>query len=390
MSIPYRPQILGELVRQAREMVHKERQTLWGVKHLATNFRGDHSWVTSEALHLDDDASLFANNKTPHPDELSTSKALRQLGQTGPQSQNTDPGNTESPMDSRVSNQPDPAAHQTNLSRTVNAIRVNSVQGMSTLIDDDAITSQSVRILVNDPITVDAVSTNLPKNLELSSNAEGGGSASHSAVEGDIPISPETVTVGRSKETSNGVGNQPNATTDRESVSKPVSFAHASPDDAQEEDTRVPAHRMRTRAQAQALSDKDNSTHTRTPSTEPSILPDIHPLYLIPSSAVPDRDFGLPPTEAEETRCIMMLWIQKQEEICRSAERLYIGLLKSDRMRKTVFSWCKAEGHLGEMSDGEDWYDREEWGLEDELKKGQLEEDDDAANQGKKTRRRAQ
>jgi len=49
--------------------------------------------------------------------------------------------------------------------------------------------------------------------------------------------------------------------------------------------------------------------------------------------------------------------------------------------------WCKAEGHVGEMSDGEDWYDREEWGLEQDLVKGREEEDDEAAAApGKKTR----
>jgi hypothetical protein len=57
-------------------------------------------------------------------------------------------------------------------------------------------------------------------------------------------------------------------------------------------------------------------------------------------------------------------------------------------MKKDVFSWCKADGHVGELSDGEDWYDREEWGLEEDLKKGQFEEEDDTANQGKKTRGR--
>jgi hypothetical protein len=57
-------------------------------------------------------------------------------------------------------------------------------------------------------------------------------------------------------------------------------------------------------------------------------------------------------------------------------------------MRKNVLKWAKAEGHVGEMSDGEDWYDKEEWGLDDDLKKGQDEEEDDGGNQGKKTRTR--
>jgi len=42
------------------------------------------------------------------------------------------------------------------------------------------------------------------------------------------------------------------------------------------------------------------------------------------------------------------------------------------------------------MSDGEDWYDKEEWGLEEDLKKGQDEEEEDAATTAKKTRTRRQ
>jgi hypothetical protein len=58
-----------------------------------------------------------------------------------------------------------------------------------------------------------------------------------------------------------------------------------------------------------------------------------------------------------------------------------------------VMKWAKAEGHVGpnrDMSDGEDWYDKEEWGLEEDLKKGQDEEEEDAATTAKKTRTRRQ
>jgi hypothetical protein len=41
------------------------------------------------------------------------------------------------------------------------------------------------------------------------------------------------------------------------------------------------------------------------------------------------------------------------------------------------------------MSDGEDWYDKEEWGLDEDLKKGQDEEEEDnTTQQPKKTRAR--
>ena len=150
--------------------------------------------------------------------------------------------------------------------------------------------------------------------------------------------------------------------------------------------TKPSPRRMRTRAQAQAAISPANSTRTVSPSS--SIPLPIHPLFIIPPSAIPSRDIGLPPTEAEETRRMLILYVQKQEEVCRSANKLYEGLLKADRQRTTVFKWCKAEGHVGEMSDGEDWYDKEEWGLEEGLRKGHNDDDDEGVVPGKKTRGR--
>ncbi|KAL9614838.1 MAG: hypothetical protein Q9167_000671 [Letrouitia subvulpina] len=147
-------------------------------------------------------------------------------------------------------------------------------------------------------------------------------------------------------------------------------------------------HRMTTRGKAQVASDKTTPSRTRSVSPIGSVIPSIHPLFLMPESVGPDRDFGLPQDEAEATRRILMSYVQKQEEVCRGTEKLYNGLLKADRMRKTVFEWCKAEGHLGEMSDGEDWYDKEEWGLEEDLRKGHDDEEDEAITQHKKTRGR--
>jgi hypothetical protein len=117
----------------------------------------------------------------------------------------------------------------------------------------------------------------------------------------------------------------------------------------------------------------------------------VHPFFLPPANAKPDRDIGLPEHEAEDIRRLLTLYVQKQEEVCRGSKRLYEGLLRADRLRKTVFGWAKAEAHCGpnrEMSDGEDWYDKEEWGLVDDLKKGQDEEEEDTGATAKKTRNR--
>lgn len=151
-------------------------------------------------------------------------------------------------------------------------------------------------------------------------------------------------------------------------------------------------HRMRTRAQAQAASDNNTISRNRslTPESEAEI---IHPYFLAPSWSRPDRDLGLPQQEAEDTRRLLQLYIQKQEEVCRGLKRLCEGLYRADRYRKLVLKWAKAEAHVGinrDMSDGEDWYDKEEWGLDADLKKGQDEEEEDAATTAKKTRTRRQ
>ncbi len=119
--------------------------------------------------------------------------------------------------------------------------------------------------------------------------------------------------------------------------------------------------------------------------------PFIHPLFLPPRSAQPDRDLGLPDQEAEDVRRLLQLYVQKQEEVCRGTKKLYEGLLQADRYRKTVWQWAKAEAHAGpnrDMSDGEDWYDKEEWGLTEDLKKGEDEVEEDTTQTQKKTRNR--
>jgi hypothetical protein len=117
----------------------------------------------------------------------------------------------------------------------------------------------------------------------------------------------------------------------------------------------------------------------------------VHPMFIAPVGAKPDRDVGIPEPEAEDIRRLLALYVQKQEEVCRGAKKLYLGLLKAEKLRHDVLQWSKAEAHSGanrDMSDGEDWYDKEEWGLTEDLKKGQDEEEEDTQTTGKKTRNR--
>ena len=145
--------------------------------------------------------------------------------------------------------------------------------------------------------------------------------------------------------------------------------------------SQLTAHRMTTRARAQAAS---------TPSPPPSpssVVNSIHPMFTFSADSLPHRDFGLPAAEAEDTRMLLMAFVSKQEEISRAATDLYMGMMQGERMRQDVFKWAKAEAHVGEMSDGEDWYDREEWSLDQDLAKGKDEDEDETTVTGKKSTR---
>lgn len=137
-------------------------------------------------------------------------------------------------------------------------------------------------------------------------------------------------------------------------------------------------------------SSKNNDETTRPAQPQPEDC-FIHPIFHPPANAHPDKG-GLSEAEAEEMRRLVALYVQKQEEVCRGAHKLHEGLLRAERLRQTVLKWSKFEAHCGasrDLSDGEDWYDKEEWGLTEDLKKGQDEEEEDnTATATKKTRNR--
>ncbi|KKF93177.1 hypothetical protein CFO_g4470 [Ceratocystis platani] len=125
-----------------------------------------------------------------------------------------------------------------------------------------------------------------------------------------------------------------------------------------------------------------------TPSGELDIP--VHPFFAAPLTARPDKNMGLPDAEAEEMRHLLQAYVQKQEQVCRGARKLFEGLLKAQRLRQTVMTWARTEAHSGEnhdMSDDEDWYDKEYLGITEDLKKGQDEEEEDTTTT-KKTRNR--
>ncbi|EWC43973.1 hypothetical protein DRE_01325 [Drechslerella stenobrocha 248] len=107
------------------------------------------------------------------------------------------------------------------------------------------------------------------------------------------------------------------------------------------------------------------------------IVNSTSPWFFPPARDEEARSFGLSAQEAEETRQLLLLAVQKEEEFIRGLERVRSMLLKANRQRKEVWNWCRADG-APDLSDGEDYVDLEYWGLkEGDLIKGAEEEEEE-------------
>jgi hypothetical protein len=352
-------------------MVQKEKQSLWRIKHLLTRLSGDSTWIPCESVETENDFSLFIDERDRHAGNILAKAVSREEGDqvsTGTLvSEEAEQPVGLLAMDTHSANDGQAAGNQ--------IVEVP-------VADEDVIMTSSADLTGAVPKEMPETLPESLKSKDARSDAvlehNSGNPAGDALVEGAMELDTTRKTspddahenpVGAMEELDGAEGD----TEDQEGIPAP--------------------HRMRTRAQAQAAS--DNTVMSRTRSMTPDSTNDtsVDPYFLAPRASRGDRNVGLPQHEAEETRRLLQLYIQKQEEVCRGAQRIYEGLLKADRYRKLVMKWAKAEGHVGvnrDMSDGEDWYDKEEWGLDEDLKKGQDEEEEDAATTAKKTRTRRQ
>jgi hypothetical protein len=381
-------------------MVQKEKATLWKMKHLLTLMSGDHAWIPCEMLETPDDIHLFSDGHNGYREHLV--EKLRSRA-------NNDPATNESILEHRT--------RATVVSALENGPEIpvskdasDSLPSDLPAAEDDVVMIDALKEIIGEEVPVvvtigaaeDEIETgqvpekeNIAMAKVSNSDTEGVPKLTDGAAEGeDQPMEGQEHVVDDAPSAA-----QMEAEPDAEGSTKTLEDNQATVADGDEalpdgEAEGIPEpRRMRTRAQAQAASSNNTpNSHSLPRSTTPSSSNTffIHPYFLAPPSAHPSGDLGLPPVEAEETRRLLQLYIQKQEEIARGSEKIYEGLMRAERLRKLVLKWCKAEGHLGEMSDGEDWVDGEEWGLTEPLKKGQEEEEEDGGAVAKKTRTRRQ
>ena len=417
-------------------MLHRERKALYSVKNLLTKFRGDENYITCGAFDSELDTLIFGTE--PVYKNMMTAKLHIRAADDTRENALTDKLLASLPQGKhRQSCSGSVNGHQYNILENpavVSPRPQGATQGAQNTQDESGVNA----ILSKGGATksaLDAVSEHGQAGSAIGNNAsrdnlpDTGRTAARQAAANEVDAVDMDNESGRTLQTPSELLNaalpeslvetnmtvqesrettlpSPESLKGKDEVDAGVTenmpVVEEQPDDAPRADTDMvdgtpheenqngsqpPPHRMTTRAQAQAASDNSASTRTRSASPASWVPPVIHPLYQIPASAQPDRDFGLPAHEAEETRRILAAYVQKQEEVVRGAAKLYDGLLRADRMRQTVFKWCKADGHVGEMSDGEDWYDKEYWGLDEDLRKGHDDEEEDVATQGKKTRK---
>ena len=340
---------MTKLVAQGRNLMHKENAALWKVRPLLTRLQGDHTWVPCGMMTGPGDGDLFSD------DYLSRARQLPHAGGDTTPTLNGTSRKASTSADA-PSSQGDFRGGQ---GEAKGGEDTNDEQGTSTAphsVDktDRSDTADGENLLLN--------STNL-------NDSEG-----NAAREKDAPEAEAEATMnGHSDNNPIKVDEGGDDTIDAE-MTEPLGAA-GGPGNGPEP---LDAH--------------TNGGRDLSKSPDASSDLFIHPLFLTPQAALPDRDQSLPEQESEDIRRLLQLYVQKQEEVCRGTTNLYMGLLKADRYRNTVLKWAKAEAHCGErrdMSDGEDWYDKEEWGLVEDLKKGQDEEEEDTTVQTqKKTRSR--
>lgn len=379
LSVPYTSKALDEIISSAQEMVQREQNNLWRLKHLTNGLRGDTSYMPVGAFETESDASLMQQ------DTENTSQA--------PSADHRMDVDLPSPTNGEVEVQSKQDAQDVEFDPIGKPLKnLAAAEHGAILSQEQTSFEYGVAREDHEPEQlghVNGVEEFKPEEVvaEVTKQAD-------EAIHGDILQvgALSTITNPDQETTSNGFNVEQqdlNETTSKDfdpDRTEEMEDAPPHPNDGDEngeegegegedgdDETQRP-HRMTTRAKA-AEAAPSPTLSTSSQATHPP-----HPFFFLPPSILPSRDLGLPPHEAAETRRIMSAYIQKQEDAVTNSWKLLNGLLKARRWRDMVLEWCVSEGHVGEMSDGEDWYDREAWGLEGELKKGSEEMEGEEEN----------
>ena len=329
LSLAYKSKALTQMADEALGMLRRERETLWKAKRLLRRFRGEADWAPCEAFETGgDDLLLYDHATGGHVN--GNASAVPSITMSLDEAPFLHP---EALADQLVTNGlgegvPQPE-HQAE-----NGVHAADMLPDSTTDNHDSLPPNDQPNTAGDP----------PKPLE------------------QAPQDPDTTM----ENTDHPPPNDNNTPLENPTLAD----LRQSPDPTGSDSASTAGHAMTTRARAR--SPQEGSAPTSPSPSSSASIPPIHPWFTAPTTSIPSSDLSLPANEAEETRKLLLLYCQKQEQTIRSLENLAFGLQKADRLRKFVYESAKASEHLvedgkgnlvTEMSDGEDWYDPTEWGL---------------------------
>jgi hypothetical protein len=325
LSLAYKSKALTQMANEAQEMLRREEALLWKAKRLLRRLWGDRDWVAGEAFETEEDEAMLVGDE---PGVVSAVPSVREDGlEVG--TELVGMGNAEQDLD-----------------------QADGVEAMDMALQQAAADAEQE--------SRDAAATVASKG-------------------DDAP--PASVKIGRIGSPSPDQQDPKDPAPEYDAQNQPTeqqthldevngeaeADAEASDDPSTNGNGNGNMHSMTTRARARS----PRHSPSPTPSDSASI-PAINPWFLVPPSSLVDSNLGLPATEAEETRRVLIQYTQKQEQVVRQLRSLYSGLAKADRLRNDVWRACRAEGHVKpdgkgnvvtEMSDGEDWVDVEALGL---------------------------
>jgi hypothetical protein len=402
MSHPYLSTALPDMVKSTQDKLRQERANLWRAKHLNRQLIGDESWMPCGAVESPNDWDLFGPQKKPFEVTNGVKKRKRE-------------GTSSEGLESNRTEVADHALGSGEMKETTTEKEVNEP---SALLTGRPSAERDLKM----PDAKHDVDYKV-KDLNEKKNGAGARAEKTKGEPEDVQIN-NAIDADPMPETN---GTHPPVTTDLEDAEHPEDGDEGAMHTEEKADTEIvedkaiehspkpvsepddatpplPTRRI-TRALAANNTSNPHSTNPTPPlsptltltSSSTSSLLQIDPLFLLAPSVHPSNAasalYGLPGEEAAETRRLLTTYIQKQEESVRGYEAVLAKLLKAQRLRDEVLEMCKAEGHVGEISDGEDWIDYERWGLQPgELRKGR-DEDEDAVEEntigGRKGKRRA-
>ena len=336
------------MVRSTEKILQQERANLWRAKNLNRQFIGDIPWIPCGAVETEDDWDIF----DPRPNGAAS---LDVHHQHDPHSFDAD--------------QP-PAA----VDETANSVKHG--------IGPEAISRSPQDTDPQPYLSTNGTTNKVDADLQMNMDNE-----DHTPIEDTTMLDGQDGTDELVKH--DFPPNQSGADTEQGETTEPAG--------EEQEGSDAESPPQPTRRITRALAAEANGSIAPTPPLSPtstltdasdSSLLQVDPIFLVPTnlslpssatrgSQLLEAVSTLPAEGAQEIRKLLTLYIQKQEESVRGYEAVLGKLIKAKRLRDDVLEMCKAEGHVGEISDGEDWIDHQRWGLTpSELKKGKDEEDE--------------